>query len=110
MQPGTLILDSSTIDPTVSKEMASLASKKGAVFMDAPVSGGVNAAKEGTLTFMAGGEEKGFEAAKELLSAMGKNIVYCGQVGNGQAVKICNNMLLAITMIGTAETMNLGMR
>lgn len=110
IQPGTLILDSSTIDPTVSKEMASLASKKGAVFMDAPVSGGVNAAKGGTLTFMVGGEEKEFEAAKELLSAMGKNIVYCGEVGNGQAVKICNNMLLAITMIGTAETMNLGMR
>lgn len=110
VQPGTLILDSSTIDPTVSKEMAGLASKKGAVFMDAPVSGGVNAAKGGTLTFMVGGEEKEFEAAKVLLSAMGKNIVYCGQVGNGQAVKICNNMLLAITMIGTAETMNLGMR
>lgn len=110
IQPGTLILDSSTIDPTVSKEMAGLAGKKGAVFMDAPVSGGVNAAKGGTLTFMVGGEENEFEAAKVLLSAMGKNIVYCGEVGNGQAVKICNNMLLAITMIGTAETMNLGMR
>ncbi|KAG0728445.1 3-hydroxyisobutyrate dehydrogenase, mitochondrial [Chionoecetes opilio] len=110
IRPGTLILDSSTIDPSVSKEMASLASKKGAVFMDAPVSGGVNAAAGATLTFMVGGEEKEFVAAKELLSVMGKNIVYCGEVGNGQAVKICNNMLLAITMIGTAETMNLGMR
>ena len=59
---------------------------------------------------MVGGEEKEFEAAKELLSGMGKNIVYCGAVGNGQAIKICNNMLLAITMIGSAETMNLGMR
>lgn len=110
VQPGTLILDSSTIDPSVSKEMASLALKKGAVFMDSPVSGGVNAAKAGTLTFMVGGDEKEFEAAKGLLSAMGQNVVYCGGVGNGQAVKICNNMLLAISMIGTAETMNLGMR
>lgn len=110
VQPGTLIIDSSTIDPTVSKEMAAIAMKKRAVFMDAPVSGGVNAAKGGTLTFMVGGDEKEFEAAKELLSCMGKNIVYCGGVGNGQAIKICNNMLLAITMIGSAETMNLGMR
>lgn len=110
IQPGTLILDSSTIDPSVSKEMAALAAKKGAVFMDSPVSGGVNAAKGATLTFMVGGDEKEFEAAKALLECMGKNIVYCGGVGNGQAAKICNNMLLAITMIGTSETMNLGMR
>ena len=59
---------------------------------------------------MVGGDKNEFEAAKELLSCMGKNIVYCGNVGNGQAAKICNNMLLAITMIGTAETMNLGIR
>ncbi|KAK7063248.1 hypothetical protein SK128_000613 [Halocaridina rubra] len=110
LKPGTLLLDSSTIDPSVSKEMAAIAAKKGAVFMDAPVSGGVNAAKAGTLTFMVGGEEKEFEAAKELLSCMGKNIVYCGAVGCGEAVKICNNMLLAITMIGSAEAMNLGIR
>lgn len=71
---------------------------------------GVNAAKGATLTFMVGGDEKEFEAAKALLECMGKNIVYCGGVGNGQAAKICNNMLLAITMIGTSETMNLGMR
>ena len=71
---------------------------------------GVNASKAGTLTFMVGGPEKEFVAAKEILSCMGKNIVHCGEVGNGQAAKICNNMLLAITMIGTSETMNLGMR
>lgn len=59
---------------------------------------------------MVGGDEKEFEAAKELLSHMGKNVVYCGAVGNGQAVKICNNMLLAVTMIGTSEAMNLGMK
>ncbi|XP_076043947.1 3-hydroxyisobutyrate dehydrogenase, mitochondrial isoform X2 [Oratosquilla oratoria] len=110
VQPGTLLVDSSTIDPNVSKDMAATALKKGAVFMDAPVSGGVNAAKGGTLTFMVGGEEKEFEAAKALLSCMGKNIVYCGEVGSGQAVKICNNMLLGISMIGAAETMNLGIK
>ncbi|CAL4094656.1 unnamed protein product [Meganyctiphanes norvegica] len=110
VKPGTLLLDSSTIDPSVSKDVAVLASKKGATYMDSPVSGGVNAAKGGTLTFMVGGPEQEFEAAKTILSLMGKNIVYCGGVGNGQSVKICNNMLLAITMIGTAETMNLGMR
>ncbi|KAG1680018.1 3-hydroxyisobutyrate dehydrogenase, mitochondrial [Nymphon striatum] len=70
----------------------------------------VNAAKAGTLTFMVGGKESEFGAVKELLQCMGKNIVYCGNVGNGQAAKICNNMLLGISMIGTAETMNLGMR
>lgn len=110
VKPGTLLLDSSTIDPSVSKDMAKLASKKGATYMDAPVSGGVNAAKGGTLTFMVGGSDQEFDAAKILLSCMGGNIVYCGDVGSGQSVKICNNMLLAITMIGTAETMNLGIR
>lgn len=75
-----------------------------------PFLAGVPAAKGGTLTFMVGGEEQEFEAARELLSAMGKNIVLCGRVGSGQAIKICNNMLLAITMIGVSETMNLGIR
>ena len=72
---------------------------------------GVNAAKAATLTFMVGAKSKGeFEAAQVLLSSMGKNIVHCGDVGMGQAAKICNNMLLGICMIGTAETMNLGIR
>ncbi|KAA0201497.1 hypothetical protein HAZT_HAZT000914 [Hyalella azteca] len=110
VQPGTLLLDSSTIAPEVSKKVAALATNKSAVYMDAPVSGGVNASKAGSLTFMVGGPEKEFTAAKELLSCMGKNIVHCGDVGTGQAAKICNNMLLAISMIGTSETMNLGMR
>ena len=68
------------------------------------------AAKAGTLTFMVGGPEKEFAGTKTMLVNMGKNIVYCGKVGSGQAAKICNNMLLAINMIGTAEAMNLGMR
>uniref|UniRef100_A0AAR2L3H3 3-hydroxyisobutyrate dehydrogenase n=1 Tax=Pygocentrus nattereri TaxID=42514 RepID=A0AAR2L3H3_PYGNA len=108
VKKGSLLIDSSTIDPAVSKEMAIAAEKMGAVFMDAPVSGGVGAATSGKLTFMVGGAEEEFTAAKELLSCMGANVVYCGQVGTGQAAKICNNMLLAIGMIGTAETMNLG--
>ncbi|KAF5901127.1 3-hydroxyisobutyrate dehydrogenase, mitochondrial, partial [Clarias magur] len=110
VKKGSLLIDSSTIDPAVSKEMAVAAEKMGAVFMDAPVSGGVGAATSGKLTFMVGGAEEEFTAAKELLSCMGANVVYCGQVGTGQAAKICNNMLLAIGMIGTSETMNLGIR
>ncbi|XP_043922746.1 3-hydroxyisobutyrate dehydrogenase, mitochondrial [Protopterus annectens] len=110
VKKGTLLIDSSTIDPAVSKELAKEAEKCGALFMDAPVSGGVGAARSGNLTFMVGGEEGEFTAVKELLSSMGANIVYCGEVGTGQAAKICNNMLLAITMLGTAETMNLGIR
>uniref|UniRef100_H2LK34 3-hydroxyisobutyrate dehydrogenase n=1 Tax=Oryzias latipes TaxID=8090 RepID=H2LK34_ORYLA len=110
VKKGTLLIDSSTIDPAVSREMAKAAEKMGAVFMDAPVSGGVGAASLAKLTFMVGGLEEEYEAAQELLTCMGANVVYCGQVGTGQAAKICNNMLLAIGMIGTAETMNLGIR
>ncbi|XP_012940528.2 3-hydroxyisobutyrate dehydrogenase, mitochondrial [Aplysia californica] len=110
VREGTLLLDSSTIDPAVSKAVAAQAGEKGAVYMDAPVSGGVNAARDGILTFMVGGTESDFGTAKALLENMGKNIVHCGAVGTGQAAKICNNMLLAISMIGTSETMNLGMR
>ncbi|MEE6465945.1 hypothetical protein FKM82_006757 [Ascaphus truei] len=110
VKKGSLLIDSSTIDPAVSKELANHVEKMGAVFMDAPVSGGVGAARSGNLTFMVGGVEQEFNAAKELLTCMGANVVYCGKVGTGQAAKICNNMLLAISMIGTAEAMNLGIR
>merc|ERR1719259_251627 len=109
VQADTLLIDCSTIDPQVAKDMASQADAKGAVFCDAPVSGGVNAAKAGTLTFMVGAEKfDSFDQAKALLSDMGKTIYHCGAVGTGQSVKICNNMLLAISMIGVSETMNLG--
>ncbi|XP_015229608.1 PREDICTED: 3-hydroxyisobutyrate dehydrogenase, mitochondrial-like [Cyprinodon variegatus] len=110
VKKGTLLVDSSTIDPSVAKEMAVASEKMGAVFMDAPVSGGVGAASMAKLTFMVGGLEEEFQAAEELFTCMGANVVYCGQVGSGQAAKLCNNMLLAIGMIGTAETMNLGIR
>ncbi|XP_015607396.1 3-hydroxyisobutyrate dehydrogenase, mitochondrial [Cephus cinctus] len=105
---NTLLIDSSTIDPSVSQTVAKQAEQSGALFLDSPVSGGVNAASAGTLTFMVGGVKSNFERAKPILEAMGSRIVYCGDVGMGQAAKLCNNMLLGISMIGTAETFNLG--
>ena len=111
VKKGALLVDSSTIDPAVSKEMSAAASAAGAAFVDAPVSGGVNAAAAGTLTFMVGAaSDAEFKRAEELLGAMGKSITHCGDVGTGQAVKICNNMLLAVSMIGVSETMNLGQK
>lgn len=112
MQPGTLCMDSSTIDQTVSIEVSALVSAKQSTYVDAPVSGGVLGAQNATLTFMVGGGDtaSSYDRAYSFLSKMGKNIVNCGKVGNGQAAKICNNMLLGIEMIGVAETMNLGVR
>lgn len=108
VKTGSLLIDSSTIDPSVSQEMAKLAEAKGALFIDAPVSGGVAAAEAGTLTFMVGGNQSEVSAVQEILLCMGKNVIYCGGIGCGEAAKICNNMMLAISMIGTAETMLLG--
>ncbi|XP_065184800.1 3-hydroxyisobutyrate dehydrogenase, mitochondrial-like [Sycon ciliatum] len=110
VKDGTLLIDSSTIEPGVSKQMAQLAKEKGADFFDAPVSGGVGAARDAKLTFMVGGGEDHFPVVKDLLALMGKSVVHCGPNGTGQAAKICNNMLLGISMIGTAEAMNLGVR
>ena len=105
--PGTLLIDSSTIDPLTAREVAMDAQAKGCRMVDAPVSGGVGGAEAGSLTFMVGGEKADFEAAEPLLQAMGRNIVHCGGIGNGQVAKICNNLMLAIEMIGTAEGMTL---
>ncbi|GIX94516.1 3-hydroxyisobutyrate dehydrogenase, mitochondrial [Caerostris extrusa] len=105
VKPGTLLIDCSTIDPSVTKELAIRAQKRGAILITS-----VNAAKNATLTFMVGGKESEFEAVKELLLCMGENAVHCGSVGTGQGAKICNNMALAISMIGTSEAMNLGIR
>ena len=104
---GTLLIDCSTIDPMVAREVAFDAAAKGLTMIDAPVSGGVGGAEAGTLTFMVGGDTKNFDAAKPILQTMGKNIVYCGGSGNGQVAKICNNMMLAIEMIATSEGMSL---
>jgi len=109
--PGSFLIDSSTVDPGLSKQVHQQALAKGCRFVDAPVSGGINAAAAGTLTFMVGAEtEQDFKTAKELLDLMGSKVTHCGEVGTGGAVKICNNMLLAVSMIGTAEAMNLGVK
>jgi len=105
--PGTPIVDCSTIDPLTAREVAMDAKAKGCPMVDAPVSGGVAGAEAATLTFMVGGEAADFEAAKAVLQCMGKNIVHCGGSGNGQVAKICNNLMLAVEMIATAEGMTL---
>lgn len=105
---GSMIIDSSTIDPQSAKAFAELAAQRGNVLIDAPVSGGTGGAAAGTLTFMVGGSDQACESAKPVLRAMGKNIVHCGEVGTGQIAKICNNLLLGITMAGVAEAMSLG--
>jgi len=100
---GALFLDCSTIDVTTARKVIAAAEEKGFEMVDAPVSGGIAAANGGTLTFMVGGTDAAFEKAKPILSAMGKAVIHAGGAGNGQAVKICNNMLLGATMIATCE-------
>jgi 3-hydroxyisobutyrate dehydrogenase len=106
--PGTTLIDSSTIDPHTAREVAAAAEKHGNPMADAPVSGGTGGAEAGTLTFMVGGAKDLFDRIAPILKHMGKNIVHCGAAGTGQVAKICNNMLLGISMIGVAEAMNLG--
>ena len=102
-QPGTIIMDCSTIDVATAKSVGEAAAARGFLFVDAPVSGGVAAADSGTLTFMVGGPEVAFARAEPFLSDMGKAVIHAGDPGMGQAAKICNNMLLGISMIGTCE-------
>ena len=102
------LVDSSTIDPHTAREVAQAAGRQGNPMADAPVSGGVGGAEAATLTFMVGASKALFEGIEPVLSRMGKNIVHCGESGNGQVAKICNNLLLAISMIGVAEAMTLG--
>ena len=110
VQPGTLLIDCSTIDVATARMVADAAATRGLSMLDAPVSGGVGGAQGGTLTFMVGGSEEAFVRAKRILEAMGKTIVHAGGAGNGQAAKICNNMLLGISMIGTCEAFALAER
>ncbi|PXW25486.1 3-hydroxyisobutyrate dehydrogenase [Paraburkholderia caballeronis] len=105
---GVTIVDSSTIDPASVKEFAALAAARGNAFVDAPVSGGTGGAAAGTLTFMVGGSAAQYEQVRPVLAAMGKNIVHCGDTGTGQVAKICNNLVLGVTMAGVAEAMALG--
>jgi 3-hydroxyisobutyrate dehydrogenase len=106
--PGVALIDSSTIDPHTAREVAVLAAQHGNPMADAPVSGGTGGAEAGTLTFMVGGDAGVFERIAPVLRHMGKNIVHCGESGTGQVAKICNNLLLGISMIGVSEAMNLG--
>ena len=101
--PGTLLIDCSTIDVETAREVAGAAEQKGLMMLDAPVSGGVGGATAATLTFMVGGGVQAFTRAESILQKMGKTIVHAGGAGNGQAAKICNNMILGVSMIAVSE-------
>ena len=105
---GQYFIDCSTIDVKTSKSVQIIAKEKGLLTLDAPVSGGVIGADQGTLTFMVGGTSKTYNKMKFLFEIMGKNSILCGEEGSGQSAKICNNMLLASTMIAVGESFNLG--
>jgi 3-hydroxyisobutyrate dehydrogenase len=106
--PGSLLIDCSTIDVATAREVSAAAAAAGHEMLDAPVSGGTGGAQAGTLTFMAGGSDTAFARAELILSCMGKTVIHAGGPGNGQAAKICNNMILGISMIGVSEAFALG--
>ncbi|MCC5856604.1 MAG: 3-hydroxyisobutyrate dehydrogenase [Ectothiorhodospiraceae bacterium] len=108
MEQGALVIDSSTIDADSARAVAQAAREAGCSMIDAPVSGGVAGAEGGTLTFMVGGDGADVERARPLLEVMGAKLFHAGDAGAGQVAKMCNNMLLAISMIGTSEALNLG--
>jgi len=100
---NTLLIDCSTIDVATAREVAAEAKRAGLIMLDAPVSGGVMGAEAASLTIMVGGNKRGFEQATSLLSLMGKNVIYTGSSGNGQVAKMCNNLMLGVSMIGVSE-------
>lgn len=110
MRSGAVFLDCSTVDVESARAVAEMAAAANLLPVDAPVSGGVGGAAAGTLTFMAGGPLEGFEKAEPLFGIMGRKAVHCGPSGNGQAAKICNNMILGVTMIATCEAFGLADR
>lgn len=103
VRDDALMIDCSTIDVASAREAHALAARLDLLSLDAPVSGGVGGATAGTLTFMAGGSDAAFARAEPILSRMGRKVVHCGEAGAGQAAKICNNMILGISMIGVSE-------
>jgi 3-hydroxyisobutyrate dehydrogenase len=105
---GVPAVDCSTIDPQTARDVAAAAAKHGVAMADAPVSGGTGGAQAGTLTFMVGANPELFATLQPVLAQMGRNIVHCGDVGTGQIAKICNNLLLGISMVGVSEAMALG--
>ncbi|MBV17106.1 MAG: 3-hydroxyisobutyrate dehydrogenase [Thalassospira sp.] len=108
--PGTILIDSSTIEVDAARKAADLAKAKGFGAVDAPISGGTAGAAAGTLTFMVGGSEADFASAESILDAMGSNIIHAGDSGAGQAAKICNNMVLGVNMIAVSEAFMLAKR
>lgn len=110
VEPGALLIDSSTIDADTARRVAAAGAARGIDFIDAPVSGGVGAATAGTLAFMVGASEALFARARPILEGMGKNIFRAGDAGAGQIAKCCNNMLLGILMAGTSEALAMGVR
>ena len=107
MRHGAIFIDCSTVDVESAKSVAEMSESYGIIPLDAPVSGGIGGAKAGTLTFMVGGPMEGFNKAKKLFDIMGQKAVHCGNSGNGQSAKICNNMILGATMIATCEAFSL---
>jgi len=103
VKAGALVVDCSTVDVESARKAHEMAQARGLLSLDAPVSGGVGGAKGATLTFMAGGSDEAFAKAQPILAQMGKRVVHCGGSGAGQAAKICNNMILGVSMIGVAE-------
>lgn len=103
MEAGAVFLDCSTVDVESARAVAGLAGDAGVLALDAPVSGGIGGAAAGTLTFMVGGSDAAFQIASPLFDVMGQKAVHCGPSGNGQAAKICNNMILGATMAATCE-------
>jgi 3-hydroxyisobutyrate dehydrogenase len=107
---GTLFIDCSTIDVASARQAHALAAARGIATLDAPVSGGVGGARAASLTFMVGGSAHAYARGKPVLERMGKRVVHCGEAGNGQAAKICNNMILGVSMIAVSEAFVLGER
>ncbi len=105
---GTLFIDSSTIDVASARAAHEMARNAGMIALDAPVSGGTGGAEAATLTFMVGGDADAFEKARPVLEKMGKKVVHCGDAGAGQVAKVCNNMILGVTMIAVSEGFLLG--
>ncbi|MDP4528287.1 3-hydroxyisobutyrate dehydrogenase [Alkalimonas delamerensis] len=108
IKQDALVIDCSTIDADSARKLGAGLAEQGIAFIDAPVSGGVGGAKAGTLTFIVGGSEADYQKAQPVLQGMGKNIFHAGAIGAGQVAKICNNMLLSILMVGTSESLQMG--
>ncbi len=109
-RPGLIIIDTSTINPQIAQAVAEQAAQRGATVLDAPMSGGEAGAIAGTLTFMVGGDQAAVEASQDVFQAMGKKVYYVGGPGMGQVVKLCNNLMLGINLVGVCEAFALGVK